>query len=276
MLNSEDKEFLDQYFKDINRYSLLTKEEEFDLGRRISEGDKEAYDKLVTSNLRLVVYIAKKFQKNGKALTDLILEGNVGLMTAAERYDYKRGNRFSVYAGWWIRQKIMKAIGNNSRIIKFPSKENGLAIRKEYAERELSSRSNHTPTLKEVSDYLRIPHQKLSNLSLMQDVTYFSSVEEAEPNSSLLQDKRESLEEDFFQHQCREDIENVLNSVLTEKEADIIKRRNAWYGGKKESLRSIGKSYHLTKERIRQIEVIALRKLKSPNIKRTLAGYLYD
>lgn len=271
MLKSRSS-ILDIYFREITRYNLLSLEEELELGKRISEGDKEAAKKLVNSNLKLVVKIAKKYTGRGLSLTDLIEEGNLGIMKAAERYNYKRGIKFTTYACWWINQSIMRAIYEQSRDIRLPIHKNDLLNRVRTAQKELAFKNYHQPTLTEISDYLKIPYKKLSDILKTEEVISLDAVRDENPDSYIFKDEKKYSDSSPLKIH----IQTILRSSLDDRELDIIERRFGLNGKSKESLKEVAAHYHLTRERIRQIQRKAIGKLESKRTMKNLVLFFRD
>tara|TARA_R100000664_G_C2743235_1_gene131453 strand:- start:284 stop:1084 length:801 start_codon:yes stop_codon:yes gene_type:complete len=248
-----DEESITKYFKDVRKESLLTPEEEIKLAKLIQEGNEEAMDELVRSNLRFVISVAKQYQNKGLNLSDLIAEGNYGLMKAAKRFDHTKGFRFISYAVWWIKQTITQSLNENSRTIRVPVNvitEN----QKLYKELQKASSHDEEQEIKEKSTAKHMP----TTTSLFTKID-----EEGSELIDLIEDDS-CGRPDFCadeEIQLKKELEAVL-SVLTEREQDIIKRYFGLYG-ESQTLEAIGEEYSLTKERIRQIKEKAIRKLRN-------------
>lgn len=258
------------YMNSISKLPLLTAEQEQDLGKRLAQGDAKAREELIQGNLRLVVSIAKKY--NGKStkisFLDLIQEGNMGLMKAVDKWDYSLGYKFSTYATWWIKQSISKALADQSRAIRIPPHIIEKLSRLAKATNELSIELEREPTTKEIADRIGETEEKVKELRAIvkdpvsidqrinedDDVTLGDLVADEEDNSPI---------DDIHQEQVSKTISEVL-STLDEREADIIARRFGLGNRKAQTLEEVGKDYGLTKERIRQIEEKAMRKLRNP------------
>ncbi|GMO27148.1 MAG: RNA polymerase sigma factor RpoD/SigA [Termitinemataceae bacterium] len=265
------------YLKEINSIPLLSREDEDKIARAAANGDKQAFDKLVNANLRFVVNVAKRYQGHGIPLNDLISEGNIGLIKAVKRFDLARGCHFITYAVWWIRQSILKAIGEKSRMIRLPMNRTDELLHIIATRNELAPNENDDVSIKEIADTLGYEQQKVKDLlnisrdimsldapvyssvcsmgERIQDVTYKSPYEFAE--QSIMQDE----------------IEGALQS-LDKREAEVIRCRFGIGAHSPMSLREIGDQFHLTKERIRQIEKKALRHLTSNKHKGKLQSYV--
>ncbi|MCX8058709.1 MAG: RNA polymerase sigma factor RpoD/SigA [Spirochaetes bacterium] len=270
-LNSDkvdNKDYLfKSYYKDVNRYPLLERDEEERLARLAKEGDLKAKEKLINSNLRFVVSIAKKYQNKGLSMMDLIAEGNVGLLNAIEKFDPDRGYHFISYAVWWIRQAILKAISEKTRMVRLPlNKTNELIHIERYLNKNEDLGIN--PNIDKISEDLSISKDSLETI-LTFSKEFISLEEKISDNSDsslfyeFIPDNSISPEEESENLHVKETINNILNT-LTEREREVIMYRFGLYGGEPLSLQEIGNKFNLTKERIRQIEKKALRKLKHP------------
>lgn len=258
--NFNDDENISKYFKDVKRTKLLTPEEEVELAIRIQNGDKSAIDKLVNSNLKFVISIAKEYQGQGLSLSDLISEGNLGMVKAATRYDHTRGFRFISYAVWWIRQSIMQSLNDNSRTIRYPSNviNKISATKKKFEKFELENQRQADFT--DFDDDDMVDFKSLAKCSSLNDIINDEGGEVYE----LLEDT--NIDNDDIFGETELIIKNELGTMLdalTEREKEII---NCYFGIDKDydgmTLEVIGEKYNLTKERIRQIKEKALRKLR--------------
>ena len=267
------------YLKEIGKVKLLSPKEEIELGMRIIDGDEEAKKKLAEANLRLVVSIAKRYVGRGLQLLDLIQEGNLGLIKATEKFDPYKGFKFSTYATWWIRQAVTRAIADQARVIRMPvhmvEKTNKL-IR---TSRDLTMTLGREPTPKELAVELNMSLDKvLEILKYSQEPTSLETPVGDEEDSVLgdfVAADIEDVAEEGMKSSLRELFEELFASgALTEREVKIIKERIGWDTGIPRTLDSIGKEYGLTRERIRQIEAKGLRKLRHPQRKKILEGYL--
>jgi RNA polymerase primary sigma factor len=276
---SSDENILSIYLKEINRVPLLTREEEQDYARSAAEGDASAKNKLIQANLRFVVNVAKKYQNQGLPLADLISEGNIGLMNAIERFDVSKGYHFISYAVWWIRQAILKAICEKSRMIRLPLNRANELVQIEKMRKELQSGSKGDPEIHEIAKALDMKEEHVADLiNISRDMVSLDTPIYDEKDSSILSDfvedkGQKAPEESVIDRSLQEDINTVLNT-LSGKEADIIQYRFGLNGKRPMSLKEIGNRYKLTKERIRQIEKKALKRLQHPSRSHTLRSYL--
>jgi len=276
---SDDENVLSMYLKEINRIPLLTREEEDRYARLAAKNDKMAKDKLVSANLRFVVNVAKKYQNQGLPLSDLISEGNIGLMNAIERYDVDKGYHFISYAVWWIRQAILKAICEKSRMIRLPLNRANELVQIEKARKELQIGKGEEPEIHEIASSVNMSSDHVADLiNISRDLVSLETPVYAEKDSSQLGDFIEDAgyrkpEEEVIEISLKDDINSVLNT-LTDKEAEIIQYRFGLNGRSPLSLKEIGDRYNLTKERIRQIEKKALKRLQHPSRRQLLESYI--
>jgi RNA polymerase primary sigma factor len=274
-----DENILSLYLKEINRIPLLTKEEEDETARAAARGSKAAQDKLVSANLRFVVNVAKKYQGQGLPLSDLISEGNIGLMNAIERYDVEKGYHFISYAVWWIRQAILKAICEKSRMIRLPLNRANELVQIEKARKLVQDGHNVDSEIMEIARLLDMDASHVSDLlNISRDLVSLENPVYADKDSSIFGD---FIEDDHYRapdehavdQALHEDIETVLGT-LNKKEADIIRFRFGLGDNVPMSLKEIGDRFNLTKERIRQIEKKALKRLQHPSRQRLLESYV--
>lgn len=276
---SNDENILSLYLKEINRVPLLTRKEEEDYARRAAAGDETAKEKLIKANLRFVVNVAKKYQNQGLPLSDLISEGNIGLINAIERFDVDKGYHFISYAVWWIRQAILKAICEKSRMIRLPLNRANELVQIEKTRKALHVETGNEPEIEEIAKTLDMDKEHVADLiNISRDLVSLETPVYSEKDSSLLGDFVEdtsysSPDEIVIEQSLKDDIDNLLRT-LTEKEADIIKYRFGLDGRRPLSLKEIGNKYHLTKERIRQIEKKALKRLQHPSRSQYLEAYI--
>ncbi|MFP4382897.1 MAG: RNA polymerase sigma factor RpoD/SigA [Spirochaetia bacterium] len=278
-ISRDDENILSMYLKEINKIPLLTREEEDHYARRAADGEKEAKDMLVQANLRFVVNVAKKYQNQGLPLSDLISEGNIGLMNAIERFDVDKGYHFISYAVWWIRQAILKAICEKSRMIRLPLNRANELVQIEKVKKEYQGRRSETAKLKQIAKTLKMePSHVADLLNISRDLISLETPVYAEKDSSILGDFVEDEgyrppEEQVIENSLKQDINAVL-STLSKKEAEIVQYRFGLNGRNPLSLKEIGDRYNLTKERIRQIEKKALKRLQHPTRSQYLESYI--
>jgi len=279
--NNLDVSSLSVYLREINKIPLLTREEEVELAKRAKQGDKEAKEKLIKANLRFVVNVAKKYQNQGLSLSDLISEGNLGLITAVDKFDVDKGYHFISYAVWWIKQSILKAICEKSRMIRLPLNRANELLQIEKVRREIGSTKDGEADIEEIADFLDMDKNRINDLlnaskEFVSLETPLSTDKDANTISDLMEDtKGTNPEEVMINKTLQESIEEVLNT-LTEKEANVIKYRFGLKGERPHSLKEIGDKYNLTKERIRQIEKKAISRLRHPSRRQKLESFIKD
>jgi RNA polymerase primary sigma factor len=277
-VTNRDNVSLDVYLHEIGKLDLLSVDEEVELARRIREGDKEALEKLVKANLRFVVSVAKQYQNQGLSLPDLINEGNLGLLRAAIRFDETRGFKFISYAVWWIRQSILQALAEQSRIVRLPLNKVGLQNKVLKAFLKLEQDLEREPTAEEVAQYLDMSVEdikayiKTSNKHISMDAPINS--EEETTLLDLLSSENDEIPDNFMiTSSLRIEINRIL-STLSHREAEIIRMYYGLNGYHQHSLDEIGEKFELTRERVRQIKEKALRRLKHTSRSRLLKSYL--
>ena len=277
---SRESASLDQYFAEISKFELLTPEEEIDLAVKIRNGDKEAQNKMVKANLRFVVSVAKMYQNHGLTLGDLINEGNIGLVKAAQRFDETKGFKFISYAVWWIRQGIMSAIADQSRVVRLPLNRVGELTKLTKAYRELEQEYERKPTPEELGKFMDITSQEAEyiiqiagrHISINAPVT--NSDESKSTLGDILPDEAQPMpDEDLMRESLKSEISSLL-SVLDKREAEVIRLSFGIGSNQKATLEEIGDRFNLTRERIRQIKERALRKLRSSKRSKSLINYL--
>jgi len=275
---NRESQSLDKYLQEIGKVDLLSPDEEIDLAIRIKKGDQRALEKLVKSNLRFVVSVAKQYQNQGLSLGDLINEGNLGLIKAAKRFDETRGFKFISYAVWWIRQSILQALAEQSRIVRLPLNRVGALNKIGKAYSNLEQEFEREPSaaelaheldmdINEVSDTLKISGRHVS-----MDAP-FAQGEENRLLDVLTNDQQPTPDNELMSESLKNEIERALGT-LTEREAEVIK---LYFGLNKEhslTLEEIGEKFNLTRERVRQIKEKAIRRLRHASRSKNLRSYL--
>ena len=266
------------YLREIGRIPLLTFDEELDLAKRILEDDEEAKQKLAESNLRLVVSIAKKYVGRGMLFLDLIQEGNMGLIKAVEKFDYTKGFKFSTYATWWIRQAITRAIADQARTIRIPVHMVETINKLIRTSRHLLQQLGREPTPEEIAAEMEIPVEKVMEIQkIAQDPVSLETPIGEEDDSHLgdfIPDDESPAPQDSAAYTLlKEQLEEVMET-LTPREAKVLKLRFGLEDGKARTLEEVGREFKVTRERIRQIEAKALRKLRHPSRSKRLKDYM--
>ena len=277
-LDSKMKTSLGAYLKEIMEFPLLTKDEEITLGLKVQEKDKKARESLINSNLRLVVFIARKYQNKGMDLLDLINEGNIGLMKAVDKYNPTKGYKFSTYATWWIRQAITRAIADQARTIRIPVHMVETINKLIRTSRHLLQQNGREPTPEEIAKEMEIPVEKVMEIQkIAQDPVSLETPIGEEDDSHLvdfIQDDDSPAPQDSAAYTLlREQLEEVMGT-LTSREAKVLKLRFGLEDGKARTLEEVGREFMVTRERIRQIEAKALRKLRHPSRSKKLRDYM--
>ncbi|MDR2734892.1 MAG: RNA polymerase sigma factor RpoD/SigA [Spirochaetota bacterium] len=267
------------YLNEIDKIPLLTREQEVNLAKRMAAGDLRAKELLIKSNLRFVVNIAKKYRNNGLPLIDLINEGNLGLIIAAERFDYTKGYHFISYAVWWIRQSILKALSEKARLIRLPLNRANELLQIEKVKREFSQRNGDNPSAVEIAELLDMKKNDVKDIlnASKQYVSIESPLGSSDRDgklSDLIEDANgREPEQDLIQRDLKDTIRKTLET-LSENEREVIKYRFGLEGVRPMSLKELGKMFGLTKERIRQIEKKAIKRLKHPSRRHRLEDYV--
>ena len=257
------------YLKEIGQVKLLTADEEIELAKRVSEGDKKAKDRLTEANLRLVVSIAKKYSGRGLHILDLIQEGNTGLIRAVDKFDYTKGNKFSTYATWWIRQAITRAIADQARTIRVPVHMVEVINKATRCNRKLVQELGREPTVEEIAAELNLPVEKIieANRTAADTLSLDTPVGDEEDTSigSFVEDERTPGPADATSNALLAEALKEILDTLTEREADVLRMRFGMYDGRTHTLEEVGQIFGVTRERIRQIENKAIRKLRHPS-----------
>ena len=276
-ITNRESASLDKYLQEIGREELVSPEEEVELSQRIRKGDQEALEKLTRANLRFVVSVAKQYQNQGLSLPDLINEGNLGLIKAAEKFDETRGCKFISYAVWWIRQSILQALAEQSRIVRLPLNQVGSLNKINKALGKFEQEYERQPSNEELAEMIDIPKDKISDTLRVgsRHVSVDAPFVEGEDNSLLdvlPNDDSPSADKTLVNESLNTEIERAL-STLTDREREIIKSFFG-IGCQEMTLEEIGERFGLTRERVRQIKEKAIRRLKSPSRSKLLKSYL--
>ncbi len=276
-ITNRESASLDKYLQEIGREDLITVEEEVELAQRIKNGDRVALEKLTRANLRFVVSVAKQYQNQGLSLPDLINEGNLGLIKAAEKFDETRGFKFISYAVWWIRQSILQALAEQSRIVRLPLNQVGSLNKINKAFSKFEQENERRPSIEELSEELDIPVEKITDTMKVsgRHISVDAPFVEGEDNSLLdvmVNDDSPKADRVLIYESLSTEIDRAL-STLTEREHDIIKKFFG-IGMPEMSLEEIGDEFGLTRERVRQIKEKAIRRLRSTSKSKLLKSYL--
>ena len=257
------------YLKEIGQVRLLSADEEIELAKKVSEGNKAAKDKLTEANLRLVVSIAKKYSGRGLHILDLIQEGNTGLIRAVDKFDYTKGNKFSTYATWWIRQAITRAIADQARTIRVPVHMVEVINKATRCNRKLVQELGREPTLEEIAAELNLPIEKIieANRTAADTLSLDMPVGDEEDTTigSFVEDDNTPSPADATSNTLLAEALTEILGTLTEREADVLRMRFGMYDGRTHTLEEVGQIFGVTRERIRQIENKAIRKLRHPS-----------
>ena len=257
------------YLKEIGQIKLLSAEEEVELAKRVSEGDQAAKNKLTEANLRLVVSIAKKYSGRGLHILDLIQEGNTGLIRAVDKFDWTKGNKFSTYATWWIRQAITRAIADQARTIRVPVHMVEVINKATRCNRKLVQELGREPTVEEIAKELNLPVEKIieANRTAADTLSLDTPVGDEEDTSigSFVEDERTPGPADATSNALLAEALKEILDTLTEREADVLRMRFGMFDGRTHTLEEVGQIFGVTRERIRQIENKAIRKLRHPS-----------
>ena len=257
------------YLKEIGQVKLLSGDEEIELAKRVSEGDQEAKNKLTEANLRLVVSIAKKYSGRGLHILDLIQEGNTGLIRAVDKFDWTKGNKFSTYATWWIRQAITRAIADQARTIRVPVHMVEVINKATRCNRKLVQELGREPTVEEIAAELNLPVEKIieANRTAADTLSLDTPVGDEEDTSigSFVEDEHTPGPADATSNALLAEALKEILDTLTEREADVLRMRFGMYDGRTHTLEEVGQIFGVTRERIRQIENKAIRKLRHPS-----------
>ena len=276
-ITNRESASLDKYLQEIGKEELITVEEEVELAQRIKKGDQAALEKLTRANLRFVVSVAKQYQNQGLSLPDLINEGNLGLIKAAEKFDETRGFKFISYAVWWIRQSILQAIAEQSRVVRLPLNKVGSLNKIHKAYSTLEQQFDRTPTAEELAEFVDLPKDKvedtlqLSGKPLSVDAP-FADGEEGSLLDVMENTDSPNADSSLLEESLAREVERTL-SILPDKEKLVLKYYYG-IGGKELSLEEIGFELGLTRERVRQIKEKAIRRLRHSSKNKLLKKYL--
>ncbi len=277
-ITNRESQSLDKYLQEIGKVDLLTPDEEVDLAKRIREGDQLALEKLTKANLRFVVSVAKQYQNQGLSLGDLINEGNLGLIKAAQRFDETRGFKFISYAVWWIRQSILQALAEQSRIVRLPLNRVGSLNKISKTFSELEQKFEREPSPEELAEVLEVTTNeivdtmKISGRHVSMDAPFVQG-EENSLLDVLENDSEVTPDSELMNDSLRREVQRAL-STLTSREADVISLYFGLNGEHAMTLEEIGEKFNLTRERVRQIKEKAIRRLRHTSRSKALKPYL--
>ncbi|PTN07600.1 RNA polymerase sigma factor RpoD/SigA [Mangrovibacterium marinum] len=276
-ITNRESASLDKYLQEIGKEELITVEEEVELAQRIKKGDQAALEKLTRANLRFVVSVAKQYQNQGLSLPDLINEGNLGLIKAAEKFDETRGFKFISYAVWWIRQSILQALAEQSRIVRLPLNQVGSLNKINKAYSKFEQENERKPSPEELADKLELPAEKVADTLRVsgRHISVDAPFVEGEDNSLLdvlVNNDSPNADRSLIMESLAREIERAL-ATLTERESDII-RMFFGIGCQEMTLEEIGERFGLTRERVRQIKEKAIRRLRHTSRSKLLKSYL--
>ncbi|MBQ1174414.1 MAG: RNA polymerase sigma factor RpoD/SigA [Alistipes sp.] len=276
-ITNRESASLDKYLQEIGKEELISVEEEVELAQRIKKGDKEALEKLTKANLRFVVSVAKQYQNQGLSLPDLINEGNLGLIKAAEKFDETRGFKFISYAVWWIRQSILQALAEQSRIVRLPLNQVGSLNKINKAFARFEQEHERTPSAEELANELELPKEKVTDTLRVagRHISVDAPFADGEDNSLLdvlVNADSPNADRGLINESLATEVDRALE-ILTERERDII-RYFFGIGCSEMTLEEIGEKFDLTRERVRQIKEKAIRKLRQSNRAGILRSYL--
>ena len=277
-ITNRESQSLDKYLQEIGKVDLLTPDEEVVLAKRIREGDQMALERLTKANLRFVVSVAKQYQNQGLSLGDLINEGNLGLIKAAQRFDETRGFKFISYAVWWIRQSILQALAEQSRIVRLPLNRVGSLNKISKTFSELEQKYEREPSPDELADVLEVTSSevvdtmKISGRHISMDAPFVQG-EENSLLDVLENDTEETPDKELMNDSLRKEVQRAL-STLTQREADVIALYFGLNGEHSMTLEEIGEKFSLTRERVRQIKEKAIRRLRHTSRSKLLKTYL--
>ena len=269
-----------RYFDEVEAGPLLSREEEKELAKRIEQGDEEAREKLASANLRLVISIAKKYRGYGLPFLDIIQEGNIGLMKAIDKFDWRKGYKFSTYATWWIRQAILKALNNESRTVRVPSHVSSLNRKIDKFKKSYKEETGEEPTNEQIAEELDVDVDKVRNAlkAKRESVSLDKPLREEDGDSEALGDvivdeKSPQPEKEAFGDMLEDRLKGLLNKALSDREKQILKLRYGLEDYQPLTLEEVGDVFDISRERVRQLQDRAINKLKDPKFKDELATY---
>ena len=276
-ITNRESESLEKYLQEIGKEEMVSVEEEVELAQRIKKGDRKALERLTKGNLRFVVSVAKQYQNQGLSLADLINEGNLGLLKAAERYDETRGFKFISYAVWWIRQSILQAISEQSRIVRLPLNQVGSMSKINRVLNKFEQENERHPSIEELSERTSLPEEKIDEAmsANTRQISVDAPFAENDDNSLLdvmANEDAPSADRRLVAESLKTEVQQAL-SILNDRERKIVE---AFFGldGKEMTLEEIGNKYGLTRERVRQIKEKAIKRLRECTKQKTLKTYL--
>jgi RNA polymerase primary sigma factor len=276
-ITNRENESLEKYLQEISREEMISVEEEVELAQRIRKGDRKALERLTRANLRFVVSVAKQYQNQGLSLSDLINEGNLGLIKAAEKFDETRGFKFISYAVWWIRQSILQAIAEQSRIVRLPLNQVGSVNKITRMQNKFEQENERRPSIEEISDETKLPTEKVdeamsANTRHVSVDAPFAEGDEGSLLDVLVNESSPMADRQLVAESLQAEIKQALR-ILNERERNVIE---AFFGigGPELTLEEIGEKYDLTRERVRQIKEKAIRRLREGTKNKILKAYL--
>lgn len=278
-ITNRESQALEKYLQEIGREELLTVEEEVELAQKIHRGDKRALERLVRANLRFVVSVAKQYQNQGLSLPDLINEGNLGLIRAAEKFDETRGFKFISYAVWWIRQSILQALAEQSRIVRLPLNQSGSLNKINKMQQKFEQEYERRPSIEEIAEGIDLPEEKVedamkSNTRHISVDAPFSADDESNTLLDVLEDtSTPDADNELVTESLRAEITKAL-SILKERERQIVEASYGIGAGGEMTLEEIGAKYGLSRERVRQIKEKAIRRLRTTTNSELLKSFL--
>jgi len=276
-ISSLTDDSIKDFINKIDKFKPLTREEEYELGKRIQQGDQEALNKLILSNIKFVVSMANRYKNTGVSLSDLINQGNLGLVEAAKRFDPDKGVKFISYAVWWIRQAMIQLLAEQSGTVKLPIKQASLLYKINEAIETLSKKYHREPTSEEISEYLNIPKENIENILMVSKnyLSFESPIKDGEDRTflDLMESKTIKVEDEVINHTLKDTLQTLIQE-LDEREANILKMRYGLDGENPMTLEEVGNILNISRERVRQIESRALSKLRKKAVKKRLQDYL--